>query len=120
MSRLRVGAGLSTDPDPVAAVRSAAAAAVSPLAGESCDLAFVFVSPHHLPAMPIVLAAVYQALEPGAVLGCSGIWIVGGDREVEESPAVSIWAGHLPETAVTPFALEYGQTPDGDAFLGWP
>jgi small ligand-binding sensory domain FIST len=120
MSRLRVGAGLSTDPDPVAAVRAASATASSALAGESCDLAFVFVSPHHLPAMPIVLAALHDALHPGALLGCSGLWIVGGDREVEDAPAVSIWAARLPDTTVTPFALEYDQTPDGDAFLGWP
>ena len=120
MSRLRVGAGLSTDPDPVAAVRSATATASSAFAGETCDLAFVFVSPHHLPAMPIVLATLHDALRPGAVLGCSGLFIVGGDREVEDAPAVSVWAGHLPETAVTTFALEYDRTPDGDAFLGWP
>lgn len=120
MPGLSIGAHLSTDPDPVVAVRTAAAAAAERLGGGSCDLAFLFVSPHHLAAMPIALAALYDALKPGALLGCSGIWIVGGDREVEDAPAVSIWAAHLPDTTVTPFALDYDQTPDGDAFLGWP
>jgi len=114
------GAGLSTDPDPVTAIRAAVAEALAPLGGESCDLAFLFVSPHHAGALPIVLGIAHEALKPRALLGCTGLWIVGGSREVEDEPAVSVWAAHLPDTEVVPFALTYDHTPDGDAFLGWP
>ena len=117
---VRAGAGLSTDADPVTAVRAAAAEALTSLAGAFCDLAFLFVSPHHAAAMPVVLGAAQDALKPGALLGCSGLWIVGGAREVEDEPAVSVWAAHLPDTEVTSFALTHDRTPDGDAFLGWP
>jgi len=114
------GAGLSTEADPVAAARAAALDAIAPLDGASCDLVFLFVSPHHAGALPIILGILREVVKPGALLGCGGLWIVGGSREVEEQPAVSVWAAHLPDTQVTPFALTYDRTPDGDAFLGWP
>lgn len=117
---MRTGAGLSTDPDPVAAVRAAIAGATAPLGGASCDLAFLFVSPHHAAALPLLLGAARIELEPGVLLGCAGLWIVGGAREVEDQPAVSVWVAHLPDTKLQPFALTYDRTPDGDSFLGWP
>src|SRR5438552_13094907 len=119
-TQIHAGAGLSTEPDPVAAVRSAASAAIATLEGASCDLAFMFVSPHHAAALPIALAVAHEALKPGVLLGCGAIWIVGGAREVEDEPAVSIWAAHLPGAEIVPFALDYDQTPDGESFLGWP
>src|SRR6266540_3278326 len=107
ITRMRSGAGLSTEDDAVAAVRAAAAEALEPLGGESCDLAFLFVSPHHAAALPIVLGVAQDALKPGALVGCSGLWIVGGAREVESEHAVSVWAAHLPGTTITPFGLTY-------------
>ena len=118
--RVRAGTGLSTEPDHVTAVRAAAADAASALEGRSCDLAFIFVSPHHAAALQVALAVLHETLAPRVVLGCSAMWIVGGAREVEDEPAVSVWAAHLPDTEVHPFALDYDRTPDGDAFLGWP
>ena len=120
MTSLAIGAGLSTDPDPELAAQAAVEEARAALGGASCDLAFLFVSPHHLPAIERVVVAVHAMLRPRTLLGCSGMWVVGGAREVEDAPAVSIWAAHLPETAVIPFGLEYAETPDGATFLGWP
>ena len=117
---MRTGAGLSTDADPIAAVHAAIAEATAPLAGASCDLAFLFVSPHHAAALPLMLGAARLELEPGVLLGCAGLWVVGGAREVEDEPAVSVWVAHLPDTKLQPFALTYDRTPDGDSFLGWP
>ena len=120
MTTLAIGAGLSTDPDPERAARAAAAEAGAALGGNPCDLAFLFVSPHHLADIETVVGTVHATLGPGTLLGCSGMWVVGRDREVEDQPAVSVWAAHLPETQVVPFALEYAETPDGVTFLGWP
>ena len=115
-----MGAGLSTDPDPLAAVRSAAAHAVAPLGSASRDLVFMFVSPHHAAALPLMLGLARSELSPRVMLGCTGMWVIGGAREVEEEPAVSVWAAHLPDTELRPFAVTYDRTPDGDVFLGWP
>lgn len=120
MTSLAIGAGLSTDPDPERSAQAAAEEARAALGGGSCDLAFLFVSPHHLPAIERIVLAVHALLRPRTLLGCSGMWVVGGAREVEDAPAVSIWAAHLPDTTVIPFALEYAETPDGQTFLGWP
>lgn len=120
MSDLAVGAGLSTDPDPRLAVRDACAGALAGLGAASCDLAFLFVSPHHIDRIADVVSGAHAALRPGALVGCTGMWVVGGSREVEDAPAVSVWAAHLPGTTVVPFALEFAETPDGETFLGWP
>ncbi|MGH2784372.1 MAG: FIST signal transduction protein [Actinomycetota bacterium] len=120
MTSLAIGAGISTDPDPRTAARNACAEASGALGGSSCDLAFLFVSPHHVEALETVVAAVQAELKPGVLAGCTGMWVVGRAREIEDEPAVSVWAAHLPDTTVTPFALEYAETPDGITFLGWP
>ncbi|MGH2726774.1 MAG: FIST signal transduction protein, partial [Actinomycetota bacterium] len=85
-----------------------------------CDLAVLFVSPHHIERVGDIVSALHAALRPGALIGCTGMWIVGGAREVEDEPAVSVLAASLPDTTVVPFALEHAQTPDGETFLGWP
>ena len=55
---------------------------------------------------------------PGAAVGCAAETVVGGDREVEEQAAVSLWAGHT--GPVAPFHLRLETTPDGDTLVGWP
>src|SRR5256885_2038205 len=63
-------------------------------------------------------AAVRDVLRPGTLLGCAAGTVVGGDREVEDEPAVSLWAGDT--GPVAPFHLTSIGTPDGDALVGWP
>jgi small ligand-binding sensory domain FIST len=47
--------------------------------------------------------------------------IVGGDREVEHRPAISLWLAHWARPVeMEPFCLELEQTPDGYSLLGWP
>ena len=117
---IRAGAGLSTTPDTASAARAAATQAAELLAGTSADLAFLFCSPHHAREVPAAVAAVHEVLRPGTLVGCNAIWIVGNAREVEEEPAVSVWAAHLPRAEIVPFAVDFERTPDGDTFLGWP
>ena len=56
------------------------------------DLALVFFSPHHLPAVEKI-AKVLTTLRPRALLGCPGETIVANDRELEDGPALSLWLG---------------------------
>ncbi|MCI0345721.1 MAG: FIST C-terminal domain-containing protein, partial [Chloroflexi bacterium] len=119
-SRLAIGSGLATDPDPLHAVEAACADARAGLGGAVCDLAVVFLSPHHIERVGDAVAALHAAIRPRVLIGCTGMWIVGGAREVEDAPAVSVFAAGLPDTQVVPFALEYARTPDGETFLGWP
>ncbi|MGI8808289.1 MAG: FIST signal transduction protein [Acidimicrobiales bacterium] len=82
------------------------------------DLALVFVTPTHASALEEIVATVNATLRPAAMLGCAAISVVGGEREVERGPAVSLWAGRT--GPVTPFHLSASNSPDGLAFTGWP
>ncbi len=82
------------------------------------DLAMVFVTPAHAGAMDEIVATINATLRPTTLLGCAAVSVVGGEREVESGPAVSLWAGRM--GAVTPFHLTVSNSPDGLTFTGWP
>ena len=54
------------------------------------------------------------------VIGCSAESIIGGDREFESEPAISLWAASLPGCKVHTMHLQYLRASDGGAFTGWP
>jgi small ligand-binding sensory domain FIST len=82
------------------------------------DLALVFVTPPHVEALGEMASTIAATLEPRALVGCTAVSVVGGEREVERSPAVSLWAGHT--GPVSPFHLQVVPSPDGPTFVGWP
>jgi small ligand-binding sensory domain FIST len=82
------------------------------------DLALLFVTPAHLADIGQAAAAVQATLAPRTLLGCAAVSIVGGGREVERGPGISLWAGYT--GAQTPFHLTVAATPDGQTFTGWP
>jgi small ligand-binding sensory domain FIST len=88
------------------------------LGPDAPDLALLFVTAPHAGAMEDIAAAVRATLKPTTLLGCTAESIVGGRREVEQQPAISLWAGRT--GPVTPLHLSVQQTPDGDALVGWP
>lgn len=112
-------AGLSENPELVQAVQEAVAQVREGLgAGGPPDLVLLFVTPHHRSLVPEAAKFVREALRPGALLGCAASSIVGGRREVERAPGVSVWAGRT--GPVRPFHLQVTHTPDGPTLTGWP
>ena len=94
-----------------------------PQAGEGSDglhpdLALLFVTPSHADDLAEVAATVRAAIGPRTLLGCAAESVVGGRREVERRPGVSLWAGST--GPVTPFHLTMVATPDGPTVTGWP
>ncbi|MDQ6927353.1 MAG: FIST C-terminal domain-containing protein [Actinomycetota bacterium] len=85
---------------------------------EAPDLALLFVTPPHLGNIGDAVKAVRAALSPRTLLGCAAISVVGGGREVERGPGMSLWAGYT--GALTAFHLTVSATPDGQTFTGWP
>jgi small ligand-binding sensory domain FIST len=63
--------------------------------GPRPDLAVLFCSPHHLDAVADIAATVRSLLEPGVLIGATAVAVVGGAREVEDGPAVALWAARL-------------------------
>lgn len=121
VSFLRVGAGLSTDLDPMTAAAEAAAQAAGSMGGDTPNLVVVFVADEHRDAFDDVAAHLTERFEGAAIIGCTGQGIVGGSRELESGPAVSVCAAFLPDTHVRPFALDFVEVADGEGdYDGWP
>ena len=112
-------AGLSENPELVQAVQEAVAQVREGLGpGGPPDLALLFVTSQHRSLVPEAAKFVRSGLRPGTLLGCAAQSIVGGRREVEGSPGVSVWAGRT--GPARPFHLQVTMTPDGPTITGWP
>ncbi len=107
---------LSLHPDPAQATGEVAGRVLEVL-GPRPDLAVVFVSPHHVEATTDIAAALRALIEPVVLLGATGVAVIGGDQEVEDAPAVSLWAGRLAE-APRPVRIRAARTPSGVALGG--
>jgi small ligand-binding sensory domain FIST len=113
-------AALSTTPR----TRSAVEETISVVRGQldgAPDLAVVFFSPHHTDDVEVLAESIQAALAPRVLVGCSGEAIVGGAREIEQQPAVVLWAARfVPSVVLEPFHLTLEQTAEGQSILGWP
>jgi small ligand-binding sensory domain FIST len=116
----RFAAALSQHPIASHAVGEAAGQVLDQLDGENPDLLVLFASPHFVGAMEDVAATLRTLLDPGIVLGGTASSIIGGAHEVEDEPALSVFAARLPDAHLTPVCLRVEETPDGHALIGWP
>ncbi|HUQ16733.1 MAG TPA: FIST N-terminal domain-containing protein [Candidatus Saccharimonadales bacterium] len=108
---IRVGAGLSTHTDGVAAARAALDAALGGVAGPP-DLLLLFVAPQHENEFEAILRHANERADGATVLGCSASGIIGGSSEVEDAPAVSAWAARLPDATIRPYRLTFAREED--------
>jgi small ligand-binding sensory domain FIST len=115
---MRIGAALSTDPDPAKAAAGAAEEALSRLGGADVSLALVVASRHHAPSAEVVSEAVSVKAGPKRVIGCVAETVVGGNREVEGGPAVAVWLASLPKPVET-FHMEFVPTSEGGVLGGY-
>ena len=113
-------ASLSLDPDLDSAVQAVCADVRKQLAGQSPTLCFLFASHAHADGFDELPATIRRELGAEVLLGCSGETVVGGLQEIEDGPALSLWAGVLPGATLTPFHVEFGETPDGLIAVGFP
>lgn len=96
------------------AVREVCQSVLKQLAGAPCHLACVFASPSYRTHWPEALAMLHEQLKPTVLIGCSGSGVIGGERECESVPALSLVAAQLPDVrlhsfAVTPQELEHAE-----------
>jgi small ligand-binding sensory domain FIST len=75
------------------------------LAGEQADLTLLFSSMHHADELDRISGALMEQGRTRHVLGCTGETIIGEDREVEGSPALSAWSITLPGVAIATIRL---------------
>ncbi|MBA9003608.1 FIST signal transduction protein [Thermomonospora cellulosilytica] len=118
----RFGDGLALGPDLTGAAESSVRQALAPLTAPP-DLVCVFmVAEDSDAAAQAARRAAAVAREAGArvVVGCNGSGVIGGSRGVEETSAVSAWAGSLPEARLEAFRLETLRAEDRLVVVGMP
>lgn len=104
-------AALSEHPDATEAAGEVIGRVLEAL-GTEPDLAVLFVTPPHIAAFKEIVAAVRRLLRPHCLLGATAIAVLGENREVEQTPGVSLWAG-AGIGHVTPVRLDALQTASG-------
>jgi small ligand-binding sensory domain FIST len=116
----RFGAGLAADADLVRAAEDATARALAPLGGIAPSLVCTFVCGTDPDSVEAALSRVASLAGSATTLGCSAGGVIGDERAVEASSAVSVWAAVLPRTTMRTFHLEVMRTPDNLAVVGLP
>ena len=109
-------AALSLHPDAAEATGEVVGAVLEGLGAEP-DLAVLFCSAQHVDAVADVAGAVRQLLRPGVLVGATAVAVVEGAREIEDEPAVALWAGRLADRPL-PVRLAAARTPTGVALSG--
>lgn len=107
---------LSTERDSAKAIEEALSAAAEGFGAAAPDLGFLFFSGHHREAAEGFALEVKARTGVRMLLGCTGESIVGGGREIEGEPSLSLWLASLPGVQIDPFYVRCEQTPDGFCF----
>ena len=80
----------------------------------------MFASPDLCESADKLLRTVQASLAPEHLIGAMGEAIVAEGREVEDGPALAVWAAHLPGVELIPFRLVARPLGEGMGVLGWP
>lgn len=105
MTDARFASAVSTRHDSTLALREAAEQLGDALGGRSPDLLVAFVSQHHAAEFETLPQALGSLCEPRVLVGCGAESLVGGGRELEHQPAISLWAVACEDLELTPFRL---------------
>lgn len=119
-SGARFASAISEHPVAAQAVGELAGAVLEQLDGRRVDLLVVFISPHFGGAAEDIGGVLRAVLEPRALIGSTNAAVVGVGREVEGTPAISVWAASFTATTARTVTLDVDQFDDGAALLGWP
>lgn len=109
--------GLSEHPMPAQAVGEAVGQVLDQMP-DPPEVAVLFLTAPHLGAFEDIVAAVSELLHPNVLLGVTASSVVGGPREIEEQPAVSLWAASF--GPVVPVRLVTTAAPGGWTITGLP
>jgi len=124
MSSPHFACALSVRTEAAQAIREALAELDSSLAGVTPDLVAAFATHHHGPALEKLGPELARATGARVVIGCTAESVIGGAREVEGRPGLSLWAAHLPDTDVRYFEVSAQAGPAGSdkepVFAGLP
>jgi small ligand-binding sensory domain FIST len=117
---MRWASTLSRHAETTAAFREAAGALEQQLDGNAPDLLLVFASPDHAGACERIAASAALRFPRALLAGCTGSGVIGGAREAEEGPALSLTAAVLPGVSLSGFRVDPAAPPhSGAGASGW-
>ena len=90
----RFGAAISEHPKAAFATGEVVGQVLDQVGAEP-ELAIAFVTSGRTAELADVCDAIQAALRPGRLLAVTSSVVVGNDREVEDVPAISLWAGRV-------------------------
>ncbi len=103
---MRWASAASMERDTTAAITEVAAAVRANLGGTAPDLIVAFVSAHHCEHFGDIPALVRRELASGLLIGCSAGGVIGGAKEIEQRPGVSLTVAALPDVSLALFHLD--------------
>lgn len=89
------------------------------LAGSPPDLLLAFASPHHATSCPDLASLAGQRFPRALLVGCTGGGVIGGAREAEDGPALSLTAASLPGARLSGFHVEMTSLPGERDVAAW-
>ncbi len=85
--------------------------------GTMPDVAILFSTGPHTGALEDMARSVRQLLNPRVLIGVTAMGVLGGSREIEEAPGLSLWAARW-GVDVEPLRFEAFDSPDGTVIAG--
>lgn len=116
----RYAAAWTTEVSLARAMEQVAIEIQNQLEGRHPDLLLVFCSHHYADAWQNLSAGLVSKTGAKVLLGCSGESIVATGREIENGPALSVWAASWDGVGMIPFQATFERTPDGIVTTGLP
>ncbi len=119
VTNMKAAAALATGSDWSEALEASLSQTLGELEGHPVDLVMLFASAEYAPHYAEMVAETQRRLSPRVLIGCSGQGIIGGDREVETEPAVSVLAFSLPGARLQPVHVRQVDIHDAEAGGRW-
>ena len=108
---MRWASAVETDSNLSSAVERAAGTVFAGLGRQEPDLLFVFVGADHAPRFDAVADLLLREFESAFVFGCCAGGVIGGGREIEDRPGLSLTGAVLPGVKFKGTHLDAAQVP---------
>ena len=112
---MKLASAVSEQPSLDAAVDECASSVQQGLGEVIPDLAVIFLSNHFGAEYERVPALLRERLGEALLFGCSAGGVIGGGKEVENRPGLSLTVAHMPGVDMVPFHADADDLPDMDA-----
>lgn len=112
---MRWASALSRKADSGEAFAEVAGGLERQLAGRPADLLLAFWSAQHVPATDRLADAAARRFPAALLAGCTGGGVIGGAREAEEGPALSLTGASLPGVELGAFHVDTTSLPEPTA-----